>query len=87
MFLRMLLWLVLLFAAWWFFRPRRKAPPSASAAAGMARGRQGADVEAEAMVDCAHCGVHLPSSEALRDDAARTYCSNEHRIAGPRSER
>ncbi len=35
---------------------------------------------AEAMVACAHCGVHLPRSEAL---AARSlhYCSAAHRDA------
>jgi uncharacterized protein len=37
---------------------------------------------AEAMVTCAHCGVHLPRSEAL---AARSlhYCSAAHRDAPP----
>jgi uncharacterized protein len=39
---------------------------------------------AEEMVTCAHCGVHLPRSEAL---AARRlhYCSAAHRDAPPRS--
>jgi uncharacterized protein len=35
------------------------------------------------MVDCAHCGLHLPASEALRD-GAHAYCCAEHRAAGPR---
>ena len=29
------------------------------------------------MVACAHCGVHVPESEAVRDDN-RFYCSPEH---------
>jgi uncharacterized protein len=39
---------------------------------------------AEDMVSCAHCGVHLPRSEAL---AVRSlhYCSAAHRDAAPRS--
>lgn len=37
---------------------------------------------AEGMVACAHCGVHLPRSEALVD-GARLYCSAAHRLAGP----
>lgn len=39
---------------------------------------------AEEMVSCAHCGVHLPRSEAL---AARSlhYCSAAHRDAPPSS--
>lgn len=35
------------------------------------------------MVACAHCGVHLPHSEALADAAGRPYCSDAHRLAGP----
>ena len=80
MFLRILLWLMLLIVAWWFFRPRRKAPPRPGAPAARS------NAQAESMVDCAHCGVHLPSSEALRDAYARAYCSEAHRIAGPRSD-
>lgn len=38
---------------------------------------------AEAMVECAHCGVHLPASDAVLD-GSRVYCSEAHRLAGPR---
>jgi uncharacterized protein len=32
---------------------------------------------------CAHCGVHLPAHDAVLDgDTA--YCSDAHRLAGPR---
>jgi uncharacterized protein len=34
-------------------------------------------------VACAHCGVHVPTPEAVRD-GARSYCSDAHRLAGPR---
>ncbi|BAV33229.1 hypothetical protein SCL_0911 [Sulfuricaulis limicola] len=30
------------------------------------------------MVACAHCGMHIPESEAVRD-GNRHYCSEEHR--------
>jgi uncharacterized protein len=40
--------------------------------------------QAEGMVVCAHCGVHLPRSEAL-NVGELTYCSPVHREAGPRS--
>ena len=33
--------------------------------------------EAEGMVRCAQCGIHLPRSEALLRDG-RTYCSTAH---------
>ncbi len=36
------------------------------------------------MLTCAHCGVHLPAAEALRD-GAHAYCSAAHRLAGPRA--
>ena len=34
-------------------------------------------VEAEQMVPCEHCGVHLPQTEAL-EDAGSFYCSQQH---------
>jgi uncharacterized protein len=57
--------------------PRKGKPPRGAKRGG-----------AEEMVTCAHCGVHLPRSDAL---AARSlhYCSVEHRDtpddAAPRS--
>lgn len=35
------------------------------------------------MVPCAHCGVHLPASDALVNDAGQRFCSEAHRRAGP----
>ncbi len=37
-----------------------------------------------AMVPCAHCGVHLPGSDALVNEAGQPFCSEAHRRAGPR---
>ncbi len=48
------------------------------------RRRHGRATEAQAMVVCAHCGVHLPRPEALTDTQGRAYCSDAHRLAGPR---
>lgn len=41
--------------------------------------------ELEGMVRCAHCGVHLPRSEALAA-GGHSYCSAAHRDAGPRAD-
>ena len=43
-----------------------------------------AEAREEDMVQCRHCGVHLPRSEAVtyRDDL---YCSEEHRRLNDRS--
>lgn len=37
-----------------------------------------------AMVPCAHCGVHLPASDAVVNETGQPYCSEAHRRAGPR---
>jgi len=34
------------------------------------------------MVRCAHCGIHLPRSEALLQ-GGHTWCSAEHARLGP----
>jgi uncharacterized protein len=59
-----------------FGRVTRKDGPPRGGARGNAVG------SAEDMVACAHCGVHLPRSEAL---AARGlhYCSAAHRDKSP----
>ncbi|MEJ2345037.1 MAG: PP0621 family protein [Gammaproteobacteria bacterium] len=33
------------------------------------------------MVRCAHCGLHIPQDEALRN-GEDYYCSERHRLAG-----
>lgn len=50
---------------------RRPVPPPAPGGA------------SEDMVRCAHCGVHLPATDALQA-AGRSYCGPDHAAAGPR---
>ncbi|MDX9844516.1 MAG: PP0621 family protein [Aquabacterium sp.] len=59
---------------------RKQRPAATTATTGPAQPPQ-----VEDMVACAHCGVHLPASEACRDTAGRAYCSAAHRDAGPSS--
>lgn len=47
------------------------------------RTRQSAPPRTLAMVECAHCGVHFPSADAVLD-GSRVYCSEAHRLAGGR---
>jgi uncharacterized protein len=54
----------------------RAAPPEA-------KKKRQPPVAAPEMVACAHCGMHVPASEALRDAADRPFCEEAHRIAGP----
>ncbi len=37
-----------------------------------------------AMVQCAHCGLHLPATDAV-PQGSRLYCSDAHRLLGPAS--
>jgi uncharacterized protein len=64
----------------------RKRPPADVADDAKAR-RDAAPPPAtpQSMLACAHCGVHLPAADALRDAGGRAYCSEAHRLAGPRS--
>lgn len=67
--------LILVAVAVWFVVKglRKPAPP---------RERRAAETLAgEAMVTCAHCGVHLPRSEAAADGLL-FYCSEDHRRLG-----
>lgn len=63
--------------AWWLF-----------SRIGKLRGKQrgAADVAAtgaQNMVACAHCGVHLPLNEAVKDGELH-FCGEPHRLLGPR---
>jgi len=72
--LKYLLLLALAAALWWHWRKGRDAavpPPEAPR-------------PVERMVRCAHCGVHLPESDALADGGAH-YCNAAHRDAARRA--
>ena len=45
--------------------PKRAAPPAVGAP--------------QAMVRCAHCGLHLPATDALPGTGGALYCSAAHR--------
>ena len=79
-----LLILVVLVAvvAWWLLGRIRRLKDGANAARRAAVPGRGVPQD---VVACAHCGVHLPASEACRDTAGRAYCSAAHRDAGPSS--
>jgi uncharacterized protein len=73
---RLILILIALFVLIWLLR---------SALAGRKRGGEQAPPQAGKgdLVQCAHCGVHLPQAEA-RSAGGRSYCSEEHWRLGPR---
>ncbi|HYP82235.1 PP0621 family protein [Variovorax sp.] len=54
----------------------RRQPP-----AGLPRTRTPG--EPQAMLRCAHCGLHLPAADAIAGEGGKVYCSTAHRQAGP----
>ncbi len=80
----LLLLLVVAFGVWMLttksrIARRRAAPPNADAPPST-KAQTGA--APQAMLSCAHCGVHLPQSDALTE-GQRAYCSDAHRRLGP----
>jgi len=68
--------LVVVVVAWVLLRPRQ-------AKRAQDRRPRPQDAGPLAMLQCRHCGVHLPRAEALVDERG-AYCSEAHRLAGPR---
>ena len=65
----------------WRSRRRKEVPPPSRAGAS----RSASPAAPQDMVECAHCGLHLPRSEAV-EAAGRSYCSTEH-LAAARTHR
>lgn len=72
----LLVLLVVVLAAWLLFG-RRGAKAPGRPRAPWTKGTQ-------AMLACAHCGLHLPEADTTRDGEGRAFCSEAHRLAGPR---
>ncbi|EJN02801.1 PP0621 family protein [Herbaspirillum sp. YR522] len=93
--MKYLIWLVVLLAVVvWFQRAKKSmlrggeqgggasAEPMGDGAAPQPKARRfrrSADGGAETMVQCAHCGIHFPVSEAVTHASGALYCSEEHR--------
>lgn len=81
----MLKYLILALVVLWLWKARPWASPNASRPARRENRSTGPQAPQE-MVACAHCGIHLPSSEALSEPTAFPrlyYCCQAHLQAGP----
>ena len=81
----LLLFILILIVVWWVRRALQRPGGLFGALRGRASGEQPGKRtgDPERMVACAHCGVHVPESECVRDaDAA--YCCADHRRLGVR---
>lgn len=74
--MKLLLWLVvLLVVAMWLLHSKKTTVKRNKAAAA---GHRAANPRE--LVQCAHCGVHLPASEAVSSTSGTVFCSQEHRL-------
>ncbi len=81
--MKYLLLAVLAYAAWrWYAAQKASDAPAARASKFREPPPQSStsppSSDTERMVVCAHCGIHLPQSEAVRGAEALDFCSEEH---------
>ncbi len=74
--LKYLVVIVVVFVVGWLLLRGRSREASVSS-------RKAAGNAPKAMVQCSHCGVHLPRHDAV-EDSRGAYCTEAHRLAGPR---
>ena len=80
----LILLLVIVVVGWLLIGRRRRPPDGDKPAAKAVPPEEPAKAPPQAMLACVHCGIHLPQAEALQDAAGRPFCSEAHRLAGPR---
>lgn len=73
--MKFLLLLLVIGIGLWMIGKRLRGPQSPR--------RRGEPKPPQAMVECAHCGLHLPAAEAVLE-GPHVYCSDAHRLLGPR---
>jgi len=76
--MKFLLFLAIVLLVAWLWRSGRRGDKRPDQAAPPPQ------ASTQEMVRCAHCGVHLPKTDAVLDPAGRAYCSAAHLQAGPR---
>ncbi len=79
--MKYLLLLVVVALALWLLKTKGRAAPPPS---GPKKGPPKAPAQPAQMLACVHCGVHLPQADTVQDADGRAYCSEAHRLAGPR---
>ena len=83
---KLLFWVAVVAVAYFAFKliaiSQRKSERAAGREPKRGAGSEGRGGKGEPMRQCAHCGVHLPASDALTS-GGRDYCSEAHRDAGP----
>ena len=83
----LLVFAVLWVAIWLWRKNRREEMREAEREQKAARAQRppAAPAAPQAMLRCAHCGVHLPASDAIAGPGETVYCSAAHRQAAERA--
>ncbi len=76
--MKYLIVLAVLAVAFWIWRSNRAGRQSQRVPKSSKSGPGSASTPVQAMLQCAHCGVHLPAGDAVSGKRGR-YCSPEHR--------
>ena len=79
---KLLFWIVIIIAVLCVARIAARMAAARRAPGFPAARRPPSPAAAQTMVRCAHCGIHLPRSEALLQNG-RTWCSADHAQRGP----
>lgn len=83
--MKYLLVLAVVWLAIWLWRKNRREEMRDAQRERAARAQRPASPTAvgtpQAMVRCAHCGLHLPASDAIAGPGNAVYCSTAHRQA------
>jgi uncharacterized protein len=83
--MKYLLLLVVVAVAVWMLTARNRSSGRSDEATPPGRKKSAAaESKPTPMLACAHCGLHLPQSDALFDAGGKPFCSEAHRLAGPR---
>mgnify|MGYP003584819272 CR=1 FL=1 len=82
--MKYLLVLAVVWVAIWLWRKNRREEmrDAQQERAKKAQQRTPAVAPPQAMVGCAHCGLHLPAADALPRPDGAVFCSAVHRQAG-----
>lgn len=73
--MKFVLWALVIYLCWRWFTAQKK---TVADAAPKTQKPHKADDGVELMVQCAQCGIHLPSSEAIAGPERKLFCSHEH---------
>jgi len=68
--MKFLLWGLIIAAVIWLLRNQKNANGAVA--------QSNTSKKSEAMVQCAHCGVYVPASEAMAASSGSLYCCQEH---------